>query len=83
MQPIQWDFKSLTADDVIAIIRWQNGTDIPESLARLMFIAQGCTTTILDPRDFADILPTFVDAVLDHMVEQARTRYERLKDEPP
>lgn len=82
MQPIQWDFKSLTADDVIAIIRWQNGTDIPESLARLMFIAQGCTDTILDPRDFADILPRFVDAVLDHMIEQARERYERVKDKP-
>jgi hypothetical protein len=83
MQPITWHFEGLNADDVIAIIRWQNGTDIPESLARLMVIAQGCTETTLDPREFANILPAFVDAVLEHMVEQARARYERIRDKPP
>lgn len=81
--PITWNFTALNADDVIAIIRWQNGTDIPESLARLMWIAQGCTDTPLDATEFANILPAFVDAVIEHMVEQARERYEHIRDKPP
>lgn len=83
MQPITWNFSGLTTQDVIEIIRWQNGTDIPTSLARLMWIAQGCTDTRLNPAEFADILPAFVEAVLEHQLKQAIAKYEAMRDKPP
>lgn len=77
MRKIEWDFSGLTALDVIAILHWQNETDIAEAFARMLTIAQGCTDTPLSILNVAETLHIFVEAAQTHLLQQALDKYER------